>query len=286
MPATPTRYPLSLHDALPILGEPRVQEREALAGLLCDGPPRRRVDADRGGELRERRDAGRDLARQHGGQARPSHRRPAGAALGRDRKSTRLNSSHLVISYAGHPHALPSFPTRRSSDLGRATRAGARGTRRPPVRRAAPAARRRRPRRRAARASRCWSRPRPSARRAGPAVPPPPSGRGPRPRSEEHTSELQSPCNLVCRPPPRATLFPYTTLFRSWASHACRSARHSPASCATGRPGGASTPTAAASCASVEMLVATSPVSTAGRPGRPTAAQRARPSAEIGRAHV
>src|SRR5256885_1073681 len=68
----------------------------------------------------------------------------------------------------------------------------------------------------------------------------------PMPRSEEHTSELQSPCNLVCRlllekkknkelythllsclllfffffflmirRPPRSTLFPYTTLFRS-----------------------------------------------------------------------
>src|SRR5690606_16827429 len=39
-------------------------------------------------------------------------------------------------------------------------------------------------------------------------------------RSEEHTSELQSRENLVCRlllprPPPRSTLFPYTTLFRS-----------------------------------------------------------------------
>src|SRR5438552_3450396 len=36
-------------------------------------------------------------------------------------------------------------------------------------------------------------------------------------RSEEHTSELQSPDHLVCRPPrpPRSTLFPYTTLFRS-----------------------------------------------------------------------
>src|SRR5690348_2411575 len=33
-------------------------------------------------------------------------------------------------------------------------------------------------------------------------------------RSEEHTSELQSPVHLVCRPP-RPTLFPYTTLFRS-----------------------------------------------------------------------
>src|SRR5438876_398135 len=38
-------------------------------------------------------------------------------------------------------------------------------------------------------------------------------------RSEEHTSELQSPVHLVCRlllpRPPRSTLFPYTTLFRS-----------------------------------------------------------------------
>src|SRR3990172_7121584 len=42
------------------------------------------------------------------------------------------------------------------------------------------------------------------------------------PRSEEHTSELQSPLHLVCRllllmirRPPTSTLFPYTTLFRS-----------------------------------------------------------------------
>src|ERR1035441_1969848 len=39
------------------------------------------------------------------------------------------------------------------------------------------------------------------------------------PRSEEHTSELQSLRHLVCRlllrRPPRSTLFPYTTLFRS-----------------------------------------------------------------------
>src|SRR5688500_4771456 len=36
-------------------------------------------------------------------------------------------------------------------------------------------------------------------------------------RSEEHTSELQSPCNLVCRllPSSGSPLFPYTTLFRS-----------------------------------------------------------------------
>src|SRR5690554_3218716 len=39
-------------------------------------------------------------------------------------------------------------------------------------------------------------------------------------RSEEHTSELQSRPHLVCRlllrRPPTSTLFPYTTLFRSW----------------------------------------------------------------------
>src|SRR2546426_191183 len=73
-------------------------------------------------------------------------------------------------------------------------------------------------------------------------------------RSEEHTSELQSPCNLVCRlllekkknsscyslslrslflffflmirRPPRSTLFPYTTLFRSIvASFPCEAIR-------------------------------------------------------------
>src|SRR5690348_3935577 len=36
--------------------------------------------------------------------------------IARDRKSTRLNSSHPSISYAVH-RALYSFPTRRSSDL-------------------------------------------------------------------------------------------------------------------------------------------------------------------------
>src|SRR6266446_3968268 len=48
-------------------------------------------------------------------------------------------------------------------------------------------------------------------------------------RSEEHTSELPSPCNLVCplfflmiRRPPRSTLFPYTTLFRSRSCWRCR----------------------------------------------------------------
>src|SRR3989338_7114417 len=52
-------------------------------------------------------------------------------------------------------------------------------------------------------------------------------------RSEEHTSELQSQFHLVCRlfflmirPPPRSTLFPYTTLFRSYSSAHRRPRRH------------------------------------------------------------
>src|SRR5438046_1413196 len=59
------------------------------------------------------------------------------------------------------------------------------------------------------------------------------------PRSEEHTSELQSLTNLVCRllPPPRSTLFPYTTLFRSsssWTQIAFGMVRGSPReSCTT-----------------------------------------------------
>src|SRR5690242_7013714 len=39
----------------------------------------------------------------------------------------------------------------------------------------------------------------------------------PKRRSEEHTSELQSHVNLVCRLPPSSSPFPYTTLFRSHA---------------------------------------------------------------------
>src|SRR5207249_3603751 len=44
---------------------------------------------------------------------------------------------------------------------------------------------------------------------------PPVSATVPAKRSEEHTSELQSRFDLVCRLPPSSPLFPYTTLFRS-----------------------------------------------------------------------
>src|SRR5688500_19596545 len=71
---------LSLHDALPISAGLHLQAR---AGAALT---RRRVD------LAERR--------LHGARLRRRQVRPLLAAALQDRKSTRLNSSHLVISYA------------------------------------------------------------------------------------------------------------------------------------------------------------------------------------------
>src|SRR5690242_21102491 len=64
-------YTLSLHDALPILSTPRPGARAA----------------GRAGDL-------------HGRDARHGALRPPRAAQQGDRKSTRLNSSHMSISYA------------------------------------------------------------------------------------------------------------------------------------------------------------------------------------------
>src|SRR5690349_9895267 len=132
----------------------------------------------------------------------------------RDRKSTRLNSSHVEISYAAR-RDLHSFPTRRSSDLARGPRHTGRGV--------DPAARQLlRLHRLQAECRRAQSRRqlrllqpelhRRARRLARRRLARRDQHRGP--RSEEHTSELQSRRDLVCRPP-RSTLFPYTTLFRS-----------------------------------------------------------------------
>src|SRR5207244_10977991 len=85
--------------------------------------------------------------------------------------------SLCLFSPPAPPRPLPPFPTRRSSDLLATTRASG------PTRARAWPWRSRRP------GSRSSSRGPPSLRRAGRA----------RPRSEEHTSELQSPDHLVCR---------------------------------------------------------------------------------------
>src|SRR5690625_57121 len=154
----------------------------------------------------------------------------------RDRKSTRLNSSHVAISYAVH-RPLPSFPTRRSSDLGAGRRSaagrighrldvparlpagGAAHLRGPVLRLVEPPVR-------------------DGARLGvdGRAVPVHGGAHPAGPRSEEHTSELQSRGHLVCRPPP-PTLFPYATLFRSrrW-SPVCCWANRPPARCSSSPP--------------------------------------------------
>src|SRR5205807_5496422 len=101
---------------------------------------------------------------------------------------TTLRSFFFFLYRCAAHHALHSFPTRRSSDL---ALSGHEGGRRPrgPVRL-----------------------PRPSSAQArlSPPLDRSHQRRGARPpaylqpvhsrlRSEEHTSELQSPCNLVCR---------------------------------------------------------------------------------------
>src|SRR5690242_9595896 len=132
-----------------------------------------------------------------------------------DRKSTRLNSSHMSISYAVFPRHLHPFPTRRSSDLAFRRDAIERGRRSEiddddgalrllvrgdgvddSVR---------------ADLARIFVQDRHAGANAGADDLRFPAER----RSEEHTSELQSHVNLVCRLPPPSTPFPYTTLFRS-----------------------------------------------------------------------
>src|SRR5256885_17254507 len=76
-PATPEIYPLPLHDALPICRE------------ICG---RRLGVAPAALQLEPRTDRLTEC-----GSRRERERREAGP---KDRKSTRLNSSHLVISYA------------------------------------------------------------------------------------------------------------------------------------------------------------------------------------------
>src|SRR5207244_2529998 len=136
------------------------------------------------------------------------------ATCNRDRKSTRLNSSHQIISYAVRLSLL-SFPTRRSSDLCRIDlRAhvqvhAVHREMRPACPRLPGGERLRGTHPELARAVPGGNVFVPAGHDAGVHA-----QCNVQPRSEEHTSELQSPDHLVCRPP-QPTLFPYTTLFRS-----------------------------------------------------------------------
>src|SRR5207248_10812783 len=94
-PAHTVLYTLSLHDALPILVHERARDRHAL--LLAA----RELVGQRVHPLREPDEV------EHLGHlaadrrlALALHLERVGDVLGRDRKSTRLNSSHRTISYA------------------------------------------------------------------------------------------------------------------------------------------------------------------------------------------
>src|SRR5690606_41795045 len=89
-PAPAPLHPLSLHDALPILGEPVGVRPRRLARVEAVRDPRL-VGADKALRLRE---IPRGLALE------PLPDLGPGAGVHQDRKSTRLNSSHLEISYA------------------------------------------------------------------------------------------------------------------------------------------------------------------------------------------
>src|SRR5205807_4814076 len=97
--ATPQIYTLSLHDALPISGNEKLYElvtTPRASGFRFqhfDGSIRNAITGSAAGNARTRRasDGNGRTVRQWQGSP---------ALQDRDRKSTRLNSSHLVISYA------------------------------------------------------------------------------------------------------------------------------------------------------------------------------------------
>src|SRR5207244_7973828 len=99
--APPAPSPLSLHDALPILTASKLHA----LGITTVGEVAELAEPALVSMLG--RASGRHLhALAHNRDPRPVHvrrrRRSIGSqrALGRDRKSTRLNSSHQIISYA------------------------------------------------------------------------------------------------------------------------------------------------------------------------------------------
>src|SRR5205807_8338414 len=95
-------YTLSLHDALPICIVGSAQDRRGRRGSLVE-----LSSLGEGAETGQPRVAGEPRGLPVAVAARRRVRVPRGAACaeplrnsGGDRKSTRLNSSHLVISYA------------------------------------------------------------------------------------------------------------------------------------------------------------------------------------------
>src|SRR5262245_3329381 len=127
MPSAIRICALSLHDALPIYQVGlRVDVEDAAAEVVAGDqrPGRQDVDLARLPRVAEHEVAGL-VAKARRLVLRVERREQR--LLAQDRKSTRLNSSHLGISYAVCHPDLRSFPTRRSSDLSGGTARRRRG---------------------------------------------------------------------------------------------------------------------------------------------------------------
>src|SRR5207248_11573325 len=94
----PAVHPLSLHDALPILPCHRVVHADGTMGFASQ-PERLRREGVRV-VVRRAATARVDLRTRLWTPRLPVERRGVSTSSGRDRKSTRLNSSHRTISYA------------------------------------------------------------------------------------------------------------------------------------------------------------------------------------------
>src|SRR5690606_41227904 len=101
-PAPPGHSTLSLHGALPSFGPGRRPRRVdgGSVDIEAGQPPGRNPAAPRGAEKDAVPAAGIEEPPRRGPIAEDQRQHQVGHRLGRDRKSTRLNSSHVKTSYA------------------------------------------------------------------------------------------------------------------------------------------------------------------------------------------
>src|SRR5690348_2526465 len=174
-------------------GQDRIAYR--LAGHRDPGGRRHRVRSDQRHFDHRRPDLPRDRPLQRRYPPRHQRRHLGIAGRRRDRKSTRLNSSHPSTSYAYTLSLHDALPISRA-------RSRARPDRLPPCRssrpRRATSPRSFRPTSFRSPTARSSSRPTSSTPVSAPPSTPASRYRGSAARSEEHTSELQSPVHLVC----------------------------------------------------------------------------------------
>src|SRR5438034_614106 len=156
--ATPEAYPLSLHDALPILGIPQGPPRTRRAPRRCRAPRSGRGDRAQGpgaarphsrhrlvrseehtSELQSHSDLVCRLLLEKKKNVRPTRAAAARRRTRRAEDGVSPPAQPLGFCFPGgrHPRGLPSFPTRRSSDLGDSPRATSNPASPPPMPRAA-----------------------------------------------------------------------------------------------------------------------------------------------------